>query len=150
MALIYNVEVCPQKEEKLQDFLFTEIKNQAKWRNNRSDTINDQTGFYESYFGKSSFIDKSTMAKLLKESEKFHAQCLNHNNVNKTKFLEIITNTSKYDFNNILDQTLFSFDNDDKELQIFDFSVNQNNIPDLEDGILLKFSSMTFRNISFL
>jgi len=134
MALIYNIEICPQKEEKLQDFLFTELKNQAKWRNNRSDTINDQTSFYESYFGKNSFIDKSTMAKLLKESEKFHEQCLNHNNINKNKFLEIFTNSSKYDINDNLNPTLFSFDNDDKELQIFDLSVNQNEISDLENG----------------
>ncbi len=125
MSLIQTFELSPQKEEKLQEYLFTEIKNQAKWRNNRSDTINDQIKFYESYFGKNSFIDKSIMTKILKESEKFHTQNLNYNIMNKTKFLELVNNNNVH-HEDIFNQILFSFDNDDKEMQIFEFSLNQN------------------------
>lgn len=137
MSLIKSIEISPQKEEKLQDYLFSEIKNQAKWRNNRSDTINDQTKFYESYFGNNSFIDKSTLNKFLKESEKFHTQNLNHNITNKTKFLEVTSINSHFDSedqNDSLNQILFSFDNDDKELQIFEFSLSEKKECELELG----------------
>lgn len=128
MALIKSIEISPQKKEKLQDYLFSEIKNQAKWRNNRSDTINDQTKFYESYFGKNSFIDKSILNKYLKESEKFHNQNLNYNISNKTKFLEITRKNKDFIHEKIeiLDFILFSFDNDDKEVQIFEFNIEDN------------------------
>lgn len=137
MALIHSIEISPQKEEKLQEYLFTEIKNQAKWRNNRSDTVNDQTKFYESYFGKNSFIDKSILNKFLKESEKFHTQNLNHNVINKTKFLEVTRVNSEFNTENYddeINQILFSFDNDDKELQIFEFSLSQKKESDLAIG----------------
>ena len=137
MALIQSIEISPQKEEKLQDYLFSEINNQAKWRNNRSDTINDQTNFYESYFGNHRFIDKSILNKFLKESEKFHNQNLNHNINNKTKFLEVIKTNGEYnnEDNDSLNQILFSFDNDDKEVQIFEFSIGDKNESDLGIGI---------------
>ena len=133
MSLFKHFELSPQKEEKLQNFLFTEIKNQANWRNNRSDTINDQTNFYESYFGKNSFIDKKIMSNFLKESEQIHLQNLNYNILNKTKFLELTKFNSSYSLNNgINKQALFSFDNDDKELQIFEFFISEN-FPEKEE-----------------
>jgi len=136
MALLRSIEISPQKEEKLQDYLFSEIKNQAKWRNNRSDTINDQTKFYESYFGKNSFIDKRILNNFLKESEKIHTQNLNYNINNKSKFLEVTCITSQFnnEDNDSLNQILFSFDNDDKELQIFEFSLNEKNESELGIG----------------
>lgn len=130
MALLKHVELVPQNEKKLNEYLYREIQNQVKWRNNRSDTVNDQTNFYESYFGKESFIDKNIMSKFLKESEKIHLQNLNHNNLEKTKFLEIMPCHSYYDKNpkdyEHTKQALFSYDNDDKELNIIELSLETN------------------------
>jgi hypothetical protein len=122
--LIQNIELKPQKETKLQDYLFTEIKNQQKWRNNRSDAFNDQLKFYESYFGKNSFIDKSIMQRFLQDSENIHNENMNYNLLNRTKFIELVNfdNNNKTNIN----QILFSYDNDDKEFEAFNFTIEKN------------------------
>lgn len=124
--LIQSIELKPQKETKLQNHLFTEIKNQQKWRNNRSDAFNDQLKFYESYFGNSSYIEKSIMQRFLEESENINNENLNFNSTNKTKFLELAKFNSEFNTdsnNDSVNQILFSFDNDDKEFEAFNFSI---------------------------
>lgn len=131
--LLQNIELKEQKDEKLQDYLFQEIKNQQKWRNNRSDALNDQLKFYESYFGKNSFIDKSIMERFLKESQEVHNDNINYQINNKTKFLELSALNCN---NNSINQVLYSFDNDDKEFEAFNFSLrkNENNINENNDN----------------
>jgi hypothetical protein len=131
--LIQSIELKPQKEAKLQDYLFTEIKNQQKWRHNRSDAFNDQLKFYESYFGKNSFIDKSIMQRFLQDSENIHNENMNYNLSNRTKFIQLVNNNNNNDNNNSNDnnnininQILFSFDNDDKEFEAFNFTIENN------------------------
>jgi hypothetical protein len=117
MSLVKSIEVLPAKNEKLKDYLYTELKNQTKWKENRSDAIEDQYKYYESYIGKEYHVQKDLIPNLLKESEKVHLDYLNYHLLNRMRFLEIKPSASEGSF------MLYLFDNDDKQLNLVNFNI---------------------------
>ena len=73
MALIEHVELIPQDENKLNQYLLNELRNNNNWRENASDSIEDQCTFYHSYYSKVNnaklHIDKKILSQYLKENE---------------------------------------------------------------------------------
>lgn len=73
MTLIEHVELIPQDETKLNQYLLNELRNSNNWRENVSDSIEDQCSYYNSYFSKVNnaklHIDKEILTQHLKETE---------------------------------------------------------------------------------
>jgi hypothetical protein len=125
MSLINIFEILPSKKEKLNSYLYTELKNQCAWRDNKSDAILDQHRYFESYFGKdfkNNYINKDLIFDYLKESEKAHHLQINSKILNKSKFLELdlVTNTDQ-------DFYLYYYDNDDKHFNLVNFDLSKGN-----------------------
>lgn len=135
MSLVNSCEILPPKHDKLGSYLYNELKNQCAWRDNKSDSIQDQYRFFDSYFGKTfknNYINKDLIYDYLKESEKAHYLQLNTKILNKSKFLEIDQVT-----NNEEDFYLYYHDNDDKKFNLINFRYDHTNkqisFNDLED-----------------
>jgi len=122
MSLINIFEILPSKKEKLNNYLYTELKNQCAWRDNKSDAIQDQYRYFESYFGKdfkNNYINKDLIFDYLKESEKAHHLQINSKILNKSKFLELdLVTTTDQDF------YLYYYDNDDKNFNVINFDLS--------------------------
>jgi hypothetical protein len=136
MALNNYFEVLPPKKDKLSSYLYTDLKNQCSWRDNRSDAIQDQYKYFDSYYGKklrNNYVNKDIICDLLNESEKAHNLQMNYQNVSKSKFIEM-GSTVDDSF------SLYSYDNDDKHFNIIkcDLSSDKNeiNFDDLQNYVL--------------
>jgi hypothetical protein len=116
MSLIKSFELLPAKNEKLKDYLYTELKNQNKWRENRSDAVQDQHNYYQTYIGNEHHVQKDLIPGILKEAEKVHLEYLNYHLTHRMKFLELANIGENYN--------LYLFDNDDKQLNIINFGID--------------------------
>jgi hypothetical protein len=117
-------EILPAKRGKLKDHLYTELKNQTKWKENRSDAIQDQCNYYESYLGKEYYIQKDLIPELLKDAEKVHLNYLNYHLLNRMRFLEAKALEDGY--------MLYLFDNDDKQLNLVNFLLETSDEVEIE------------------
>jgi hypothetical protein len=88
--------IIKPNEKSVQTYLYNSLKNQCTWRDNKSDAINDQIKFFESYLGKEALhIDKELITNKLVESETSSNQ--GNINKNKNKFLNLIPLNSQFE-----------------------------------------------------
>jgi hypothetical protein len=146
MSLLNYFEILETKPQKLKDYLINQINSQVKWRENRSDCIEDQCNFYKTYYGKTQesnlHINKDLINDMLQESEKCHYSQFNFSTLNKTKFLEIddIMN-HELDFANANEYFLYYHDSDDNQTKVIDIQISDENE--------LKFVDMEEFNLNF-
>ena len=119
MSLVNSFDILSPNKDRLNNYLYTELKNQCAWRDNKSDAIQDQYKFFDSYFGKNfknNYINKELIHDYLKESEKAHHLQLNTKIINKSKFLDLdlVINSEE-------DYYLYYYDNEDKNLNLVGF-----------------------------
>ena len=119
MNYIKKIDILPPKREKIKEYLLTELKNQHNWKENRTNNIQEQANFFETYLSKGKEDEKEIckpekelISNLLKEADKAHLQSFNYHLNNKMRFIE--TKTYNCDDNLVENEYLvFLFDNDD-------------------------------------
>ena len=131
MALIEHVELIPQDENKLNHYLLNELRNNNNWRENASDSIEDQCSFYHSYFSKVNnaklHIDKQILSQYLKENESVIKDT-------STKYQESFLSTHTYndEINNEI-INLYHYTNSTRQLNTITLSTNEDNSIEVND-----------------
>jgi hypothetical protein len=119
MSIINFFEIIEPNENYLQDRLYNILK--TPWRENKSDAVNDQLKFYETYFIKkdeNTQIDKDIIQEYLKESEKIHHNQLQENDPIKDMHVDL-------DYLGYNRSIVYFFDNKNKNMNIFSFLFNK-------------------------
>jgi hypothetical protein len=128
IPLFNFTELIAPKPSYLQPHLYKELKSQCAWRDNKSDSIQDQLKYFESFYSKkleNSHVSKEILQDYLNESEKIHH--LQMNEEKKSKHIEIDSIRGKYiTGSENVSHYLYYLDNVEKQMDVFYFNIQKN------------------------